>query len=364
MVAAIRKRLVEDDRLISEEAFSEGLALANILPGPVAVNVAAWCGYLLAGIWGAFIAVIGALLPSFIMMVSLFFIIQWVSHLLNLELIIFLVSGVAFGLILSAGIQSARKSLNSIHRTLVFIISLLVLFFFSGYWIILSLILIWSLLGQLIKTESDNLRITSEAFSSYKAIYLLYAGLAIGLVACSGYWFFMSDIFRQFSRISLTLFGGGYVIVPLLNSVLVEDLQWISQEDLLMGISLGQLTPGPLLISVSYFGQKIGGMAGAIAAVAGMFFPAALVMITCGHFMSKVRSSRIYNRAVYLILPFIATLIVFAAFSIFRSSWSAQKQHWLFIYWGLSFGAIHFFKVKPMYLIGLAFATGLLTLAL
>ena len=363
MVAAIRKRVVEEDNHLSDEVFAEGLALATILPGPVAVNVAAWSGYLLAGLVGALIAVTAVLLPSFLIMVFLFFSLQWASQLMNLGLITFLVSGVAFGLILSAGIQSTKKTLQSSSRIFVFSISLVVLFFFPGYWVILMLIACWSALGQLIKTDSPQPESVKFSITGHKATNLLLAALILGGIVSTGHWFFLSDVFSQFTRISLTLFGGGYVVVPILDSVLVEELRWISRDDLLMGISLGQLTPGPLLISAVYFGQKISGITGAFAALAGMFFPAALLMIICGHFMSGIRSSKAYNKAVYLILPFVASLIVFASLSILRSAWPAQKDPLLFVWWGLCFASIHFFKVRPVFLIGLAIGAALLTLA-
>lgn len=363
MVVTIRKKFVEEDKLISEEVFSQGLALASILPGPVAVNVAAYCGYLVAGLLGAAAAVIAVLLPSFIMMVSSFYLLQWVKMLFNFDLPIFLVAGVAFGLILSAAIQGIKKYCVSSLKWGVLVFSVLILSFYQGYWIILLLLVTWSVVGQFLSSEESVFVSKSSVGLTRGPRKLLFAVVLLSIPVIIGSQFLVTDIFTQFSRIGLTLFGGGYVVVPLLNSVLVQDLNWITQDDLLMGISLGQLTPGPLLISASYFGQRVAGIPGAFAAVAGMFFPTALLMIISSHFMARIRSSLVFGRALILILPFVAALIFFAALSIFRSSWTVQDHKWLFLWWAAAFVCIHFFNVKPVLLIGLAIAAGLLTLA-
>lgn len=363
MVAVIRKRLVEEHRVMSEETFSEGLALASILPGPVAVNLAAYCGFFLSGLRGAFIAVTAVLLPSFSLMVILFHLIRFSGSDNYFSRAIFFVSGIAFAIILSAGLAGLKKYCNSVTTAFVAIFTMAIVFLVPGYLTIIILLCGFALLGQFMPaTITDQSFIGSPLFSG-SSVRLLAPAAAFILVAALGTLFLPALIFREFALIGLTLFGGGYVVVPFLNATLVESLHWINQSDLLTGISLGQLTPGPILISAAFFGQKIAGLSGAVAATAGMFLPSALVMIYCTYYLQYIRSSHFYLRALTYIFPSVSGLIIISGVQILLNSWKQYDEPWHFIWWGVAFAGIYFLKINTILMIGLAIALGLLTLA-
>jgi len=364
MVMHVRRKLVDEEKLVTEEDFSKGLALASILPGPVAVNVSVYCGYLLAGIAGAAISLISVLAPSFIMMVALFYSLDAATKLVQLDTLIFMVAGVAFGLILAAGVQQTRKYCTDNVSVGVFLVSFLLLFFFNGYLTILALLVVWSITAQFVvkaPQNTESLVASRETGKVGLPLVLVLVLIASGFLTST---FFLAEVFFQFSKISLTTFGGAYVVVPLMKNVLVDQLSWISSDDLLLGISLGQLTPGPLLISAAFFGQKLGGLPGAFMATAGMFVPTGMVMIISAQYLSQIQHSVFISRAMKLIHPFVAGLIVYAAVNILVTSYADVSKAWYFIWWVACFFLIYFFSVKPIWLIGLSLASGLVFLML
>ena len=91
-----------------------------------------------------------------------------------------------------------------------------------------------------------------------------------------------------FSGISLSLFGGGYVMIPMLNDIIVLQKGWLSNTEFMNAIALGQVTPGPILISATFIGYKLNGIWGAIIATVGIFLPSGLLMILVSDTLKKV----------------------------------------------------------------------------
>jgi chromate transporter len=362
MVAVIRRQLVDDKNLMPAEAFSEGLALASILPGPVAVNLAAYCGFILSGLPGALVAVSAVLLPSFSLMVLLFHVVNISGSVSYVAPLVFFASGVAFAVILSAGISTFKKYCKSGITISVAFLTMVILYMVPGYFMIISLLFAFALAGQFMSSTGTESAVSGPQVIHGKIVQLLWPAGVFVLCAVLGSFFFPALVFREFAKVGLTLFGGGYVVVPLLNASLVENLNWINQSDLLTGISLGQLTPGPILISAAFFGQKIAGFPGAVAATAGIFLPAALIMIFCTYYLQQIRASVFFMKALNLILPFVSGLIIVSGFQILFNAWKSHAVLWHFIWWGIAFAGVHFLKINTILMIGLAISAGLLTL--
>ncbi len=92
----------------------------------------------------------------------------------------------------------------------------------------------------------------------------------------------------EFSKVSLTLFGGGYVMIQAINDLVVNQWLWVTPDEFNEAIALGQLTPGPILVSATYIGFKAGGLLGAFVATIGIFLPAALLMLSASHLFKSM----------------------------------------------------------------------------
>ena len=96
-----------------------------------------------------------------------------------------------------------------------------------------------------------------------------------------------------FSGVSVTLFGGGYVFIPLLQDLMVQQLQWVTEKEFIDGIALGQITPGPIMISAAFIGYKQAGILGSLIATIAIFLPPGLLMIVVSSFVDSIKKSAI-----------------------------------------------------------------------
>ena len=96
-----------------------------------------------------------------------------------------------------------------------------------------------------------------------------------------------------FSGMSLMLFGGGFVFIPMMQEVVVDTYGWLSHSEFIDGIALGQVTPGPIVISATFIGYKVAGILGATSATVGAFVPPAIVMVICTSYLDKIKNSTI-----------------------------------------------------------------------
>ena len=103
----------------------------------------------------------------------------------------------------------------------------------------------------------------------------------------------LTKIFLIFLKIGAVLFGGGYVLVAYLDGEIVQRLSWITREDLLNAIAIGQFTPGPVLSTATFIGYQIKGIAGALAATIGVFLPSFIFVLIVNPLIKKIRKSKI-----------------------------------------------------------------------
>jgi len=166
-----------------------------------------------------------------------------------------------------------------------------------------------------------------------------------------------SRLFFTFSGVSVTLFGGGYVFIPMLQELVVNQLNWVSEKEFIDGIALGQITPGPIMISATFIGYKVAGWTGAISATIGIFLPPALLMIFISRSLDYFKNTPAVTRAFRMIHPAVIGMI-FAALIIIGRSF---EINWLTIcIFGAVFILAYRFKVNVILLIPLSGLVGLL----
>jgi chromate transporter len=158
----------------------------------------------------------------------------------------------------------------------------------------------------------------------------------------------IKDISITFSGMSLTLFGGGYVIIPAIQEIVVDGLNWLTTKEFADAIAMGQITPGPIFISATFIGFKVGGLTGALAATLAIFFPPAFLMIFCSHFLDRIKQSKIITAVFKGLRPAVIGMIFAAAFTIGKGI----ELHWIsiLIFVAVLVSAIKF-KVNVVYLI-------------
>jgi chromate transporter len=265
---------------LDPETFRRGVVLSQSLPGATAMQVAAYVGLQKRGIPGAFCAFTGFGLPAFVFMVLLshFYAagkeLPWVQPLFRgLQVIV-------VALMANATYTFGREALG--RRTSIFIAAASAAFIGLGvspFFVILGA----ACAGMAVRDPPDQsapaVRGVSAPPASHILILLLLAAGGMALL-----FLLRPDLFRLgllMMKIDLFAFGGGYASVPLMFRELVTVRGWIDGKTFMDGIALGQITPGPIVITATFAGYLLHGLAGAVAATVGIFTPS-FILVTAG----------------------------------------------------------------------------------
>jgi chromate transporter len=169
--------------------------------------------------------------------------------------------------------------------------------------------------------------------------HTLRAVAVIGVVALLGFvvlWMWQRRLFELaalMSRIDLFAFGGGFSSVPLMFHETVEVRHWLDGPTLLNGIVLGQVTPGPIVITATFVGCLLAGVAGGMVATVAVFLPSFLVVVGVAPYFDRLRSSRVFTRAISGVLCcFVGLLLTVTS----RFGWQVQ---WDWLHAALAVGA-------------------------
>ena len=303
-ISMVQRKLVEKDKVIDNASVLDGISLGSIMPGPMAANVVAYIGYRLNGIRGAFAASIGVILPSFILMLGLSWLYFRYGNLTEADSILKGITPAVCAIIFSVAINLARKNIATAWQWIVALISLILLIFIGGFYTTLGIILASGITGIFLSTKSNpegaknntvHPPIITAPSPGYKAvIYPTVILIMLALIYLIPFWGIFSvseearkihDIFFRIGAVSLTLFGGGYVFIPALGELFVDQLHWVSQKEFADCIALGQITPGPIMISAAFIGYKIAGFWGALVGTLAIFGPPAVLMIVAARFV-------------------------------------------------------------------------------
>jgi chromate transporter len=158
-------------------------------------------------------------------------------------------------------------------------------------------------------------------------------------------------------RIGLIFVGGGYVLIPLLNHIMVEQYRWLTLRQFLDGLALSQLTPGPLAMLATFTGFRAGGFPGALVATAFIFLPCIVLMLIVGRNYDRLKRIDIISSTLDGLLPAVVGLVAAAAWNLGVSSLSGVKE---FLILAAGFAIFKWTKITPMVVILGAGVVGLL----
>lgn len=316
LIAMLRNRMVVRDKTITDDLVAEGISLASMLPGPVAVNVVTYVGFCVAGVTGALLSLVAVLLPSFALVLLLTVLYLHAGSTIGIDDILKGIFPVVAGIIFSTGFSMGTKIFNEWRHYVIGIASFTVVFFFHTYWSIILVLVASALAGMVMFRPAVAVR--SQNPRSWQAVTMWLGAFVVLLFAINriSSGTLLGNIFEQFSMVSLSLFGGGYVMVPILKSMLVDQLHWITDQDFVFGISIGQVTPGPILISATFFGYKMAGLTGAVVATVAIFAPSAILMLLLSAIFDSLKHSKLIQAALLGLKPGVVGLILYSGISI------------------------------------------------
>ena len=167
----------------------------------------------------------------------------------------------------------------------------------------------------------------------------------------------LAKLGTTFAGMSLTLFGGGYVAVPIIEQVVVHTYDWLTLPEFVNAIAVGQITPGPILISAAFIGYKVQGIIGALVSTIAIFAPPALLMVTMSNILEHIKQSVFIQAALKGVRPAVIGMIFIAGIVLAQT----VPLHWAsLLIFAASLMGIWRFKLEVVLIIPLAGLIGLL----
>jgi chromate transporter len=325
MVSMTQHVIVERRRLLPASDLLDGLAMASVLPGPVAINVVAYTGYRLRGIAGAAVAMLCAVLPAFLCITVLAGLYFRFGSMEAVRPLFLGVTPAIVAVVLAAGCRLWRSAVHDWRQAMLGISAALALTIIPGLPTTLAVMTIAAATGQICFRPAAVADRTSSIAATPSLSPSRRTATALGAVLLPLAWFSASGahgiLFKLaavFAGMSLMTFGGGYVFIPLLQHTVVDTYGWLQPQQFIDGLALTQLSPGPVMISSAFVGMKVAGIAGAAAASAGMFIPSAILMVAASGAMQRARHSATLQAALCGVRATLAGMVFSAAFTIAR----------------------------------------------
>lgn len=331
LIAVVQNHVVERRKLLTLEEMLDGVSLATVLPGPVAVNTVAYVGHRLRGIPGALACTIGVILPSFLLMLALsvaYF--SWGQLPVVSKLFMGFMPAVT-AIILVAAWNMGRKAIQGTSEVLIALIAAALMVWHGSFAVSLGIIVGSGVAGWLlfrvktagpVKMPGNDVK---SGVNSSKLLSVSVAPLTLSIPFWTANIGIVSKLFMTFAGMSVFLFGGGYVFIPLIQHTVVESNGWLTPKEFVDAIAMSQIMPGPIVLSTVFIGYKLAGFFGALAATIGIFLPPAVLMIIASHALNRIKKSALIKAVLRGIRPAVIGMILAAVIAVGQT---AQPMYW------------------------------------
>lgn len=277
---------------LDEKNYADLVALCQFLPGPASSQVGIGVGIIRGGIIGGLLAFLGFTLPSVIVLILFALAVHAfdfydASFIHGLKI-------VAVAVVAHAIMGMGKKLTPDLTRKAIAILAVIAMLFWQTTWTQIAIILIAAIIGIFLfnKQETEETQKHLQLSLSKKIgiiSFILFFALLLILPILSKYsnsdWIFMFD---SFYRSGALVFGGGHVVLPLLEQEFVPT-GFVTAEEFLAGYGAAQAVPGPLFTFAAYLGTVIAGVPGGIIATIAIFLPAFLLVVGSLPFWHELR---------------------------------------------------------------------------
>ncbi|MGC1308580.1 MAG: chromate transporter [Phormidesmis sp.] len=281
-VAMMDDEVVKRRQWMNREDLLDLIGVTNLLPGPNSTELAIHIGYERAKWRGLFVAGSSFILPAMGLVWILAALYGRYQTVPQVEWLLYGIKPVIIAVVLQALWKLGKKAAKDVPTTLAGVIAV-ALYFFGLNEILLLLL---SGLAIMLVKNWQRRGTTTGAF-----LLPLSALAQIGTPTATAVSVGWAGVFLFFLKIGCVLYGSGYVLLAFLQRDLVEQHQWLTSQQLLDAIAIGQLTPGPVFTTATFVGYLLAGNAGAIAGTIGIFLPAFLLVGLVNPWVPKLRQS-------------------------------------------------------------------------
>jgi len=365
-VGYMQRDLVERRNWMTRADFLDGVALGQTMPGPLAAQVAMWVGYLRRGTFGALAVAAAFIMPSFLLVLTVAAVYRRYSGLPVVQSLFYGIAPVVVAIIAVAAWKLAKLTNKADKRLWAISVALMLVTAITGaeiaYLFIAAglLMLLWDapprgLLPRRARPSSRPGDPPSAARALAAPAVLVAMEHSWIVLAAAGGTLVALGLF--FAKAGAFIFGSGLAIVPFLREGVVVQHHWLTSGQFLDAIAMGLITPGPVVITATFIGYLVGGLAGAVVATVAIFTPIYLGVVIPGRWFVRHRSNK-------QVKAFVRGATAAAAGAIAGAVTVLARQaipDWKTVLLAVAALALSLkWKVKEPYLVGLGAAAGIL----
>ncbi len=277
IMGMMQAELQEKRGWLSKENFVEGLALVNMLPGAGATQLGIFLGFIRGGWWGGLLAGLCFVLPAFLIMLALTWVYLRYGALPSMRDVFYGLAPVVVG-IFSVAVWRLGKTAIKDSKQIVLALATALLLAYTPVSIIPLLLLAGALGVVLYGTRSWGLVATVLILVGYGLLHWL-GKVTVAPAINPSQAAELSDIALFFFKVGAFSFGGGLSMLAFMQDQVVNQLHWLTQQQFLDGLALGQLTPGPILMVAAFVGYQKASFAGALVGGLAIFLPSFILML-------------------------------------------------------------------------------------
>jgi chromate transporter len=289
LVGYMHRDLVDDKQWLTEEEYREGLALAQLAPGPLAAQLGIYIGFVHYRFLGATLIGLAFVLPSFIMVVLLGVLYRMYSGLSWMREVFYGVGAAVIGIVAISAYKLTVKSVGKINLESV-----------KTNWLLWVFYLIAVLATVITQQEQIFL------FIACGLLYMIVkappgwlkkpATMPVFLMAGIGFRSFSKDTLVRiglfFLKAGTFVFGSGLAIVPFLHAGVVNYYHWLNESQFVDAVAVAMITPGPVVITVGFIGYLVAGFPGASVAALATFLPCFLFTVILAPHFKKIAKNK------------------------------------------------------------------------
>lgn len=284
LVGYMHRDLVETRKWITEQEYKDGLALAQLAPGPLAAQLGIYIGYVHYKIAGATLCGLAFVLPSFFMVVLIGIAYKLFGGLPWMQAIFYGVGAAVVGIIAISSYKLTEKSISKINSREV-----------RKKWMLWAFFLLAAAVTIITKREEVLLFVAAGlVYMFLKAPPQWMRRTSVGnaiLLFQTGFWQFdpgtLGKIAWFFTKAGAFVFGSGLAIVPFLHGGVVTEYGWLTEHEFIDAVAVAMITPGPVVITVGFIGYLVAGFPGASVAALATFLPCYLFTIIPAPYFHK-----------------------------------------------------------------------------
>lgn len=343
VITQIRRIAVHEQHWLSETEFLDAVSLAQSLPGANAANAVTYIGLKLAGLRGALISTGSFILPSFLMTIGLTIAHNHLAELPAAQRVFQGFNAAVVGLIAATTLRLGKTAMQrQWHLELGVGVAFLLIFTNIT---VAEVVLLSGLIGVFIQSFKvrarhrvrKKLRLqrqgeenspadeepAAEQQGSQRSLFSiawpLVALLLVSLSPILDKVVIIWQLMTIFLRVGTVTFGGGFVMIPQIETDVVDVHGWLSHQAFADGMAFGQLTPGPILITATFIGYKVAGIVGAVAATFSAFLPSFVMTTIAGTSLNRFRANTQVQSFLGGVAPAVVGMLAAAGVSLARS---------------------------------------------